>query len=177
MSTSKNSASSLADRLQAVTHHRVNDDFLKMSYDQMSQLRITFGETKLNQKYIEVLETDPKYAQWFARKYAGSQKPAHQSFLYFMNLYVERLVLNQGKVPEARSKSKAKKPETVPSEAGSHASWSDAELAPSWDVMREETSAQLQEEIGMQNQRITNMEHTLTQIVQQLQALTQASLK
>ena len=43
--------------------------------------------------------------------------------------------------------------------------------------MREETSAQLQEEIGMQNQRITNMEHTLTQIVQQLQALTQASLK
>jgi hypothetical protein len=90
---------------------------------------------------------------------------------------VERLELTQEKVSEARSKSKAKKPETVPSEAGSHASWSDAELAPSWDVMREETSAQLQEEIGVQNQRITNMENTLTQIVQQLQALTQASLK
>jgi hypothetical protein len=60
---------------------------------------------------------------------------------------------------------------------GSHASWSDAELEPSWGVMREETSAQLHEEIGVQNQRITNMENTLTQIVQQLQALTQASLK
>lgn len=58
-------------------------------------MRISFGETKLNQKFIDVIEQDHKYVKWFTKKYAESQKRAHQAFIYFIGLYVERMELTQ----------------------------------------------------------------------------------
>ena len=37
-----------------------------------------------------------QYVKWFAKTYAKSEKTSHKSFLFFLNLYVERLELTQG---------------------------------------------------------------------------------
>jgi hypothetical protein len=52
---------SLADRFATVTETKVNEEFMQDSYEELSQMRISFGETKLNQKFIDVIEQDPKY--------------------------------------------------------------------------------------------------------------------
>jgi hypothetical protein len=83
-------SSSLVDRFQALQTQKKTEEFQAMSYQELADMRITFGETKLNQKFITVIEEDPKYTQWFARKYQNSQKESHQAFLYFLQLYVER---------------------------------------------------------------------------------------
>jgi hypothetical protein len=164
---------SLADRFAAVVESKQEEEYQQMSFAQLSELRINFGETKLNQRYIDVVKEDPKYAKWFAKKYAKSDKPSHRSFLYFLNLYVERLELTQGNLapddhPESparlnlRAKAKsAPRPSTPPSETGS---WSDEELGRSWSV---------QAEVNQQGERLNSMEGTLAQIAQQIQALSQ----
>ena len=85
----------LADRFAAVTETKVNEEFIQQSYKELSQMRISFGETRLNQKFIDVIEQDHKYVKWFTKKYAESQKRAHQAFIYFISLYVERMELTQ----------------------------------------------------------------------------------
>ena len=165
--------SSLAERFQAATAQKANDEFMKMSFDQLSKMRIGFGEAKLNQKFIDVVTHDPKYTAWFVKKYEGSQKHAHQAFLYFISLYMERLELTQDdpviKAPsslELRAKSKAARP--VPEDLQSQDSWSDEDIA--------EQTAQVKEELETQNQRLMTVENSLHMISQQLQALTQAML-
>ena len=164
---------SLADRFAAVTETKVNEEFMQHSYEELSQMRISFGETKLNQKFIDVIEQDPKYVKWFAKKYAESQKRAHQAFLYFINIYVERLELTQegtsvespkNQTSNLMLKPKAKcalKPSVVPEEVSS---WSEDELERSWSV---------EDEVSQQDQRLNNMENTMSQIASQLQILTQ----
>eukprot|EP00435_Cladocopium_sp_Y103_P006845 s5108_g2.t1 len=170
---------SLADRFQAVTAQKSKVSFMQMSYDQLANQRIAFGEAKLNQKFKEVVEQDPKYTAWFVKKYEGSQKHAHQMFLHFIDLYTERLEMNLEAEPlaqpapmELRAKSKATRPENL--EIGSQHSWSDEEGdSKPWSVVQEENSALMKEEIVQQSSRIENMENALYQITQQLQALTQ----
>lgn len=164
---------SLADRFAAVVEQKQEEEFQKISFAQLSDLRISFGETKLNQRYIDVVKEDPKYVKWFAKKYAQSEKSSHRSFLYFLNLYVERMELTQGNLapddhPESparlnlRAKAKcAPRPSAPPSEVGS---WSDEDLGRSWSV---------QAEVNQQGERLNSMEGTLAQIAQQLQALSQ----
>ena len=153
-----------------------------MSYDQLGQLRIAFGEAKVNQTYMEVVENDPKYVQGFVRKYGDSKKETHRSFLHFVSLYVERQELTQG-VPtdfqsgspshgtQATSKAMPKKAIDLESEA----SWSSEEIKP-WSVVQEENVA-LQGELNRQHDRISNMENSLTQIMSQLQSLTQIAMQ
>ena len=171
MSASK----SLSDRFAAVTDQKVQEDFMKMSYSELSELRIAFGESKVNQKYIDVVQQDPKYVKWFTQRYQDSQKQAHKSFLFFIQMYVERMELSQGKeniqtmpgsprrpAPHAKSKS-APRPTEIHSEAGS---WSDGDesLGRSWNV---------ENEVTQQGYRLNAMESTLSQIAQQMQMLTQ----
>ena len=152
-----------------------------MSYDQLAQMRVSFGESKVNQTFQEVVETDPKYVQWFIRKYGDSQKASHQPFLYFVNLYVERLELMQEKSPKGthelptmclKAKSKTKKPIDLESEEG----WSEPESGKPWSVVQEENSI-IQVELITQKERISNMESSLSQIAQQLQNLTQLTMQ
>ena len=173
--------SSLADRLQAVTSQKKQEEFQKMSYDQLAQMRVSFGESKVNQTFQEVVETDPKYVQWFIRKYGDSQKASHQPFLYFVNLYVERLELMQEKSPKGthelpmmglKAKAKTKKPIDLESEEG----WSEPESGKPWSVVQEENSI-IQAELRTQKDRISNMESSLSQIAQQLQNLTQMTMQ
>ena len=141
--------------------------------EELSQMRISFGETKLNQKFIDVIEQDPKYVKWFSKKYAESQKKAHQAFLYFLNLYVERLELTQEGITMGSTKFQAvsetlkpkskcaPKPSMVSEDISS---WSEDELERSWSV---------EDEVSQQGQRLNNMEATMSQIANQLQILTQ----
>ena len=175
-------AMNLAERLQAVTQNKKTEEYQKMSYDQLSKMRIAFGEAKVNQTYQEVLENDPKYVQWFVRKYGESKKEAHRAFLYFTNLYVERLELTQeSQTPletgvtamgtHAKSKAVPKKPIDLESEE----SWSSEEGKP-WSVVQEENVA-IQGELSVQRERISHMESSLSQIMHQLQNLTQLALQ
>ena len=95
------SALSLVERFSKVTEKKNQDEFLKMSYADLSEQRITFGEAKVNQRYIDVVQQDPKYVKWFTGKYQDSQKPGHRSFLFFINMYVERMELTQGQVRQS----------------------------------------------------------------------------
>eukprot|EP00435_Cladocopium_sp_Y103_P035554 s274_g9.t1 len=170
---------SLAERFQAVTNQKTKIGFQQMSFEQLANQRISFGEAKINQKFQDVVEQDPKYTAWFVKKYEKSEKQAHQMFLHFINLYTERLELTLDVEPSAqitplelRAKSKASRPE--PFDVQSQDSWSDEDRASKpWSVVQEETSALMKEEMINQKGRIENMETALTQISRQLQALTQ----
>lgn len=150
-----------------------------MSYDQLAQMRIAFGETKVNQTFQEVVETDPKYVQWFTRKYGDSQKATHRPFLYFVELYVERMELIQDKPPRGEQviptpglQAKAKMaPRRMP-DMESEDEWSEPGSVKPWSMVQEE-NLQIQAEMSAQRERISNMENSLSQIMQQLQALTQ----
>jgi len=178
--------STLADRLHAVTSQKNSGEFMKMSYEQLATQRITFGEAKLGQRFQDVLQQDPKHATWFLKKYETSQKPAHQAFVHFISLYVERQEMQLETEPlaqpskyELKAKAKAQPmrvqyPETP--DNASQASWSEEDVSKPWSVIQEETSQRIQEEVMHQNGRIENMENALQQITHQLQALTHAML-
>jgi hypothetical protein len=163
----------LADRFAAVTETKVNEEFIQQSYKELSQMRISFGETRLNQKFIDVIEQDHKYVKWFTKKYAESRKRAHQAFIYFISLYVERMELtqegttmasprNQAMISTLKPKTKgAPKLSVVPEDISS---WSEDELDQSWSVA---------DEVSQQGERLNNMEYTMSQIANQLQILTQ----
>ena len=151
-----------------------------MSFQELSDMRVTFGETKLNQKFIDVIEGDPKYTQWFAKKFKDSPKESHQAFLYFLQLYVEerkelesspstRQPMSKGLALKAKAKSQ---PMTkVTHETTSQGSWSD-EDGP-WDVMHEEPSLAVREELADTRRRMDSMENMMAQITQHLRLLTQ----
>ena len=170
---------SLADRLQAVTSQKKQEEFMTKTYEELSRLPIAFGEAKVGMTYLEVIEKDPKYAQWFARKYAHSTKETHRSFLFFLNMYVERQELKRGEdhhqVPltprpnlDLKAKSRAAPPHCA--ETGSQDSWSEPDMT--WEPYAP-PNAQISEEVQMQGQRINNMENMLSQISQQLQMIMQ----
>ena len=169
---------SLADRLQSVTNQKKHEEHMAKSFDELSRMTIAFGEAKVGMTYLEVIEKDPKYAQWFARKYANSTKETHRSFLHFLSLYVERQELmqegDQCQVPltprpkmELKAKSRAAPPPCP--EVGSQDSWSEPDL--SWEPPYTASNQQITEEVQMQSQRINQMEGMLCQISQQLQML------
>ena len=167
---------SLAERFQAVTAHVKTEEYQKKSYDELSKMTIAFGEAKVGQTFQEVIQTDPKYVQWFTRKYGESQKETHKAFLYFINLYVERQELTQGsdqkdpQKPHVSAMALKAKSRAAPShnvDSVSQDSWSEEDMP--WIP----TSAphQMAEEVEIQGARITRIEDSLTQITQQLQAL------
>lgn len=172
-------SSSRADRFQAVTSQKKIKEYQKMSCDERSKMRVSFGETKLNQTFLEVIETDPKYVQWFRSKYGNSQKASHLPFLYFVSLYVERLELTQETSPKGHPetmipgfKAKAKAMDKKPIDLESDGVWSESEAGKPWSVVQEENSL-IQAELSVQKDRISHMENSLSQIAPQLQHLTQ----
>eukprot|EP00435_Cladocopium_sp_Y103_P042331 s1525_g11.t1 len=164
----------LVDRLQAVTNQKKQEEYMTKSYDELSKMTIAFGEAKVGMTYMEVIEKDPKYAQWFARKYASSTKETHRSFLYFLNLYVERQELVQGDQtsvvahPKLELRAKSKSKPSCPIDLESQDSWSEPDMT--WEAQH---NAQITEEVQSQGQRINHIEDSLAQISQQLQVLLQ----
>ena len=175
---------SLADRFQVAVTQKKHEEYQGMSYEQLSQMQIAFGEAKVNQTFIHVIKDDPKYVAWFLKKYSDSKKAAHQPFLYFIQLYVERMELLQDRDPEMpvteaqqihlEPKSRAMPPR--PDDALSQESGSASEHDKPWSLIQEENSV-TQGELSAQRERISNMENSLAQITQQLQTLTQLAMQ
>eukprot|EP00435_Cladocopium_sp_Y103_P013949 s3079_g3.t1 len=169
---------------QAVTNQSRQEEFRNMSYEQLSQMRIAFGEAKVNQKFIDVIQEDPKYVQWFVKKYSESKKVSHLPFLYFVELYLERLELTQDSPNAKENKEQFKMPMTTKSKAAakkpidleSQDSWSESEPSKPWSVVHEENQV-IQDELSVQKDRISNMENSLSQIAIQLQTLTQLAMQ
>ena len=141
------SALSLVEHFSKVTEKKNQDEFMKMSYAELSEQRITFGEAKVNQRYIDVVQQDPKYVKWFSGKYQDSQKPGHRSFLFFINIYVERMELTQGDRSDGvhsqqscaeDSEGKVRERSSASSPPIERSDWSD-DLSRSWSVEGEPT--------------------------------------
>ena len=95
---------SLADRFQivqtATAQSAQHAQWMEVSFEDIGNLTIRFGDSKLGQKYSEVVRNDQKYCLWFIRKYSESSKPEHKEFLHYLDLYTERQELEL-KIPDA----------------------------------------------------------------------------
>lgn len=179
----------LARRFQAIqqkTQKRleVAVELEHMSFDQLQNRTIRFGEAKLGQRYHEVVDSDPKYCKWFLNRWGNSDKPEHREFSYFLALWMERMEMNlgtaeantivdkcmtQGMVDgsssppvRAKAKAKAKMPTGAASEV-SIESWENCAGIDEFQVLAERDYAN--------QQRMDKLENVLTQVVQQLQQL------
>ena len=150
---------------------------MSMSFEEVGQLTIRFGESKLGQQFSEVVKEDQKYCQWFIRKFAESSKPEHREFLHYLNLYVERKELELNVLDQAVPKSKAKPPTKI--KAGmAHGSQSNGPSMIDFDPEEEswdQISAQGLIVENQNSQRLDVIEDALSQIMNQLQVLTQVT--
>ena len=160
--------------IRATTDRTAKEEYMHMTMEQLGHQQITFGKEKKGQHYSEVVRNDPRYVAWFISTYQNSDKPAHQKFIRYVKLYTEDLERrNQstaGKntaTPGTASKSKAAPRPSAdpdPQEKTPLSSPATTPRSEAWELLREETVHQ--------NDRITQIEGALTQIVTQLQYLT-----
>ena len=178
------SLSTLADRFNMVQESQKKEEQqskLKcLSYDQLGSLQIRFGEAKLGQTYQQVVTEDPKYCQWFIRKFASSSKDEHREFLAFLDMWVERKELEMSKtgttVPMAKAKvqAKAKAGVVLGSPSLPSSEVIDLEEDEMWSqIMANEGPAPPVVE-NQNAQRLDVLEETLAQMMNQLQLLTHA---
>ena len=140
---------------------------MHMTFEELGQCQITFGQAKLGQTFQEVVEQDRRYTAWFVSKYATSEKICHRKFIRYVELFVEKAEV-QKKTPQSKKMAKAK--------SAPHANMAETEPVPSsseeepvqdgetWDVI---------EHRALQDQRLESLEGAMGQIINQLQILTQ----
>lgn len=165
----------LADRFTKVRNATQADDQMSrlqtMSFQQLQDMPIRFGQSKRGMPFHEVVHTDPGYCQWFLRSWGDSKKAEHVEFIYYLRLYVERMELVNGLEMEEEEETKPRSPVTTSREK-MPVPKQKAKAAPSttsWEAIDQEED---KEERAMLNHRMNHMETVLSQIVQQLQHLT-----
>lgn len=173
MSSSK--GTSLSDRFKAlrtaVTAEQQDPEV--MTIEELSMMKITFGEAKRGQTYREVLQTDPKYVSWFLSRYQDSSKPAHKAFVSYLRRCIEEEETNRGvtmDVPQVTSTKgypKAKASSALrPASTEENAVWLSEGM---WDVVEEDHENHLRDlTIEHQNHRLDQLESTLQAILQVL---------
>ena len=152
----------------------------QMSYEELSNQIILFGEAKKGQKFGEIVMKDPAYCRSFLKKWGTSPKAEHRMFTYFLNLWVERKELTLGIDPEApgssvvdssvcpKAKAKAK--------SGGKSSMPplpiDLELdeEEGWDRMSQNPVPSKEDENA---KRLDQLEGVLSEVIVQMKALSQ----
>lgn len=175
------SQTSLAKRFEAVVTKVTNDaqdqEIDKMSFQQLEEQQIRFGQAKLGQTFKQVVTEDGRYCQWFLNRYGDSQKAEHRVFTRFLTLWIERqeLVNDREPVTDSTTMLKAKaKCKAMPK--GPAESVIDLEEEELWDTISS-TPPVFAPSLENQNaHRINNIEMLLGQIVSQLQTLTVPSV-
>lgn len=164
---------SLADRFNKVRNQAQEDDQMArlqtMSFQQLQDRTIQFGKSKVGMPFHEVVHTDPGYCQWFLRSWGDSKKPEHVEFLYYLRLYIEKMEATSGTEEEVQTP----RPEVLRSQGKLSMPKAKAKTSPStasWEAIEKEEE-DLEERV-MMHSRMDQMEHVLSQIVQQLQHLT-----
>ena len=108
------SNSSLADRFQVIqntqSQNAQTDRLMTMSYEELGMLPIRFGDSKVGQKFQDVVKEDQKYCQSFIRKFSASSKPEHREFIHYLNMYVERKELELNLPNPVNPEEKNKEP-------------------------------------------------------------------
>lgn len=154
-------------------------DLWAMSFEELSNLTITFGEAKVGQKFSKVIQEDPKYCQWFLTRWGQSPKLEHQKFTYFLNMWIEQQEANMNDAlkpsapslsesgksyPKAKAKSLAK-----PSNIDDFSDWEDMDKSWPDPVALEEVNATV---LNDNTQRIEKLESVMNQILVHIQQLT-----
>lgn len=160
----------LADRFNKVRNQAQEDDQMSrlqtMSFQQLQDRTIQFGKSKRGMPFHEVVHTDPGYCQWFLRSWGDSKKPEHVEFLYYLRLYIEKMEATSGTEEEVQTP----RPEVLRSQGKLSMPKAKAKTSPSTAAIEKEEE-DLEERV-MMHSRMDQMEHVLSQIVQQLQHLT-----
>jgi hypothetical protein len=167
----------LAERFNAVNQAQDrkehNNKLQNMNMEQLGAMTIKFGDTKVGQTYQTVVTEDPKYCQWFLRKYATSEKTEHVEFIYFLSQWVDRKELELGdsaKTPIAKAMPKAKTGTASGKAVRTSMECIDLEEEEeSWDPVLGSTTSIKEEQNA---QRLDQIENVLAQVMQQLQVLT-----
>ena len=175
-------SSDVSLRFQQVTRQsaeqREEQAFLHLKVEELDHHKIDFGKEKKGQTYLKVVQEDPRYTAWFTSTYKNSTKGPHRKFIHYVSLYTDRLEqqLAEEKTPETQPKnqlgtaSKAKSRRPIMTSPGEwqdrtpSSSPSPSQKSSHWEMIREESV--------QQNQRISQIEGALSQMVQQLQFVT-----
>ena len=172
------SSSTLADRFQLIqatqTKNNQVDRLMNMSFEEAGLLTIRFGESKMGQKFQDVVKEDQKYCQWFLRKFAESTKPEHMEFVHYLNMYVERKELEMDLPTGTQAQPK---PKGMPKKQGGPGRGNPCGAPSTIDIDLEEESwdqlsAQSAQVENHNSQRLDVIENALSHIMNQLQVLT-----
>jgi hypothetical protein len=94
------SMTDLVSRFDAVSAFQTQENqeqaLKKMSFEELSQQTILFGEAKKGQKFGQVVQKDPTYCRWFLKKWGNSLKAEHRMFCQYLRMWVERKEANLG---------------------------------------------------------------------------------
>ena len=77
---------------------------MEMNLEELQECRIDFGKAHLNKQFKE-MTGELKYLTWFAETYGSSQKISHVKFLRFIELHLNKI---ENQMNHASSKAKAK---------------------------------------------------------------------
>jgi hypothetical protein len=179
--SSAQSSLSLTERFDAIQNSEkrtIQEDQLKqMQLPQLSEMTIAFGQTKLGQKYGEVINTDPRYCRWFLGKYGDSKKMEHRTFVRFLNPWIDQKEQEQEQPTQPSAKAMAKgRPspdhgrQSPPSPTLDPIDLDDEET---WDEIQMSRSEKHAEEVNAH--RLDQVEEVLNHVLTQLQLLTNRS--
>jgi hypothetical protein len=91
----------LSKRLQQVQEiaEPIALDFSKWSMADLEASQIDFGQAQKGKSYAQVWNEAQGWVTWFVQHYETSNKPAHQKFLHYVTLKVEKAELTKQKIP------------------------------------------------------------------------------
>ena len=94
-------AMALSKRLQQVQEiaEPIVLDFSKWSMAELEASQIDFGQAQKGKSYAQVWNEAQGWVTWFVQHYEKSNKPAHQKFLHYVTLKVEKAELTKQKIP------------------------------------------------------------------------------
>ncbi|OLQ06719.1 Copia protein [Symbiodinium microadriaticum] len=160
-------------RLSDASLHHTMAEVEAMTLQEHGQLTITFGTRARGMRFQDLLENNPQYVKWCCEHLADSAKHSQRVFLR----YVERVIQQAEEIASNEKELMQPANEAVPKAAGRTLmkSGSKSKAAPRsnptasdeedrWDMIHEPTAA-LQTEVSALNQRMTNMERMLQQLV------------
>lgn len=103
-----NLAARLQQSMTSRTQEISKEEVYQMSYEELGQCIIKFGEAHVGKRYEELIP-ETRYVTWFASRYKDSPKIEHVKFLRFLQLHVEKLEKTDAENPK---KSQTKNKET-----------------------------------------------------------------
>lgn len=148
-------------------------DYQSQSLTELAKWKIRFGQAKKNMTFEQLMTEDPKYVQWFLKKYETKGIPGHQPFLRYVHLYLEHQEKQKGsqKIPVPETK---KTQGAIEIDLSSESEWSEANTFQPPGRSNDKKAIALQGEMENQNMRINNIEQVVNSLASQMSQMTEA---